>query len=285
MQAPPNAPPIVILPGFGNASRDYEAPFGDPSVSLVAGLERRGFTAYVVPVLRKDWFNVGKMLFTRSYWSDSCTTVPGYSWYLQRVKQTVDAARLNSPGTDQVVLVSHSAGGWLSRAFLGQLDYKDDPLSSTEDDPHEAVSAVVTLGSPHSPPPKDSKFKDMTGGALTWVDSRWPGAYFAPAGVKYIAVGSRAVRGDREADRRTLPGYSYGAYQQVIGRGHDVEGDAVVPLESALLDGAEHVILDDVMHSMSRVRTFDEPAGDGVSWYGSDDVLDYWLKPLVQSDL
>ena len=194
----------------------------------------------------------------------------------------MDAARESTPNSQQVVLVGHSAGGWLARAFLGQVDWKDDPLSSTEDDPHEGVAAVVSLGSPHSAPPSDSKYKDMTGGALTWVDSRWPGAYFAPAGVKYVAVGSKAVRGDREADRRSLPGYSYGAYKQVIGRGHDVDGDAVVPLESALLDGAEHVVFDDVMHSMSKVRTFDEPAGEGVAWYGSEEVLDHWLRPIVE---
>ena len=28
VQAPSNAPPIVILPGFGNCSSDYVAPFG-----------------------------------------------------------------------------------------------------------------------------------------------------------------------------------------------------------------------------------------------------------------
>jgi hypothetical protein len=55
----------------------------------------------------------------------------------------------------------------------------------------------------------------MTGGALTWTNATWPGAYFAPRGVRYVAVAGRAVRGDAAADRSTVPGYSYGAYQQV----------------------------------------------------------------------
>lgn len=57
----------------------------------------------------------------------------------------------------------------------------------------------------HMPRPHNLKqVKDMTGGALTWVDATWPGACFAGQGVRYVAVAGRAVRGDRDADRRTL---------------------------------------------------------------------------------
>jgi len=43
-------------------------------------------------------------------------------------------------------------------------------------------------------------------------------------------------------------GYANGSYEQVCGEGDGVEGDAVVPLSSALLDGAEHVVLEGVFH-------------------------------------
>ena len=277
--APPDAPPFIILPGFGNANRDYEAPFGNPDASLVTALQRRGFSSFVVPCRRKDWFNVGKMIFTRGYWTGDCDTLPGYAWYLDRLRDTVAHAR-ESTGSSKVILCGHSAGGWLARAFTGQLNWKDEALSSSEDDPHDAVAGIVTLGTPHTAPPPDSKQRDMTGGALRWVNARWPGAYFTPAGVKYVAVGSRAVVGDRTADRQSLQRYSYGAYRQVIGRGHGVEGDAVVPLEAALLEGSHHVVFENVLHSMSKVKTFDEPAGEGALWYGADAVVDDWLRPL-----
>jgi pimeloyl-ACP methyl ester carboxylesterase len=289
--------PIVILPGFGNASRDYEAPFGNADASLAAALARRGFTnVHVVPIERKDWIKVGKMIFTSGYWTGNLnSTDPGYTWYLERVKETVEAAQkdaaasssapsTSSSNSNKVVLVGHSAGGWLARAFLGQHQFKSNPLDNNEDAPNEAIAAVITLGTPHSPPPARSKVKDMTGGALKWVNETWPGAYYASSGVKYITVGSRAVVGDRKAGRQTLPGYSFGSYRQVLGRGHKVEGDAVVPLKSALLDGAEHVILDDVLHSMSRLGTFEEEAGNGVTWYGSDSIVDHWLSPLLAEE-
>jgi hypothetical protein len=48
---------------------------------------------------------------------------------------------------------------------------------------------------------------------------------------------------------------------QVCGRGDGVLGDGIVPVESALLEGAHHVVLDGVFHSMSKVGTFDEASG------------------------
>ena len=136
----------------------------------------------------------------------------------------------------------------------------------------------MTLGTPQSPPPGGAR--DVTGGSLTYVSSRWPGAYFKGKAVVYVTAGSRAVRGDSSAPKQTLSGYSYGSYKQVIGEGDGVEGDAVVPLQCALLDGAIHVVYDErVVHSMSKIGSFEE-AGD-VPWYGSDEVVDSWLEKVL----
>eukprot|EP00887_Chlorella_sp_A99_P001212 scaffold14.g1212.t1 len=247
----------------------------------------RGFDVYVLPMRRKDWLRVVRALFTPAYWSSSCTTAPGYTWYLERVKEVVDQARLECKA-DQVDLIGHSAGGWLGRAFIGQQQFKEGPDSS-DFEPHEAVRSLVTLGTPHTPPPPEkASAKDRTGGALTWTNTLYPGAFFAEThDLKYVSVAGRAVRGDKDADRRSLPGYAAGSYEEVglramllvCGDGHGVEGDAVVPLSSALLEGAQHVVLDGVYHSMSKIRTFNEPSGN--IWYGSEEVLDAWLARLV----
>lgn len=39
VEAPPGAPPIVLLPGFGNQTEDYTAPFGDEETGIVATLQ------------------------------------------------------------------------------------------------------------------------------------------------------------------------------------------------------------------------------------------------------
>lgn len=38
VQAPPSAPPLIILPGFGNDTGDYECPFGDKASAIATAL-------------------------------------------------------------------------------------------------------------------------------------------------------------------------------------------------------------------------------------------------------
>ena len=93
----------------------------------------------------------------------------------------------------------------------------------------------------------------------------------------YVSVAGRTVTARAEAEKGPLR-YAAASYSQLLGAAEGVVGDAVVPLECALLDGAHHVVLDGVWHSMSKVGTFDEESG--VVWYGSDAVVDHWLHPL-----
>lgn len=112
-------------------------------------------------------------------------------------------------------LVGHSAGGWLGRAFLGGCA-AGDPVEVCGE-PHPAVRTLITLGTPHSAPPPEAGMKDVTGGALPWVNGCWPGAHFAASRVRYISVAGRTVRGDAQAGRRTLSGYANSSYTQVGG--------------------------------------------------------------------
>jgi len=144
--------------------------------------------------------------------------------------------------------------------------------------PHPSVRRIVTLGTPHLAPPPGAN--DATRGVLRWVNDAWPGAFYESAGVGYHCVTGRAVRGVAGADAKgTLPGYACGSYAQVCGDGGGVEGDAVVPNEFAVLEGASNLVIDGCFHSMSRVGTYDEPAKD--AWYGSEEVVDLWLEYLV----
>ncbi|KAG2487577.1 hypothetical protein HYH03_013856 [Edaphochlamys debaryana] len=343
VEAPPGAPPIVILPGFGNASTDYTQPFGNEEAAIATRLAVRGWRPFVVPVERKEWFGVAKALLTLRFWRGQLTTDPGYTWYLEKVAATVERARRET-GSAQVVLVGHSAGGWLGRAYLGDPRYQHpafaaslpapspsssatpstvttpaaslDMASSASFDPdpafaasvaaaafdaaavggsppppgtagsrpHPAVRAMVTLGTPQRPPPPEKK-RDMTGGAQGWVDHTYPGAFFADQGVAYLSICGRTVRGFRTFPRpregpRIPEEYAYDSYMEVCGEAQGLEGDCVVPLRSAMLPGARRLVLDGVYHSMSKIGTFEKESG--VVWYGSEDVLDCWLAPLVE---
>lgn len=269
---------------------------------------------FVVPTERKDWVKVFRSLFTFGYWRTSLTTHPGYTWYLEKVRDTVKQALLET-GAQQVDLVGHSAGGWLARAFLADPKYFNiipgedggaldlSPADSAgsissfdaefEVRPNPYVRSIVTLGSPHFPAPEGTA-RDMTGGALTWVSKQYPGAFFSGQGVQYVCVGGRTVRGwrsplpddlswtekwQRSREPRTVLEYAHDSYKQVSGEGQGVEGDAVVPMHCMFLEGAVNIELAGVFHSMSRIGTFDEESG--VAWYGSGSVVDQWLAALV----
>lgn len=199
------APPIVILPGFGNDSGDYLAPFGNVDASMAAALRARGWDVHVVELERKDWAKILRAVFSIGFWTGKSTTEPGYTWYLERVDDAVRRALAANEGETRVDFVAHSAGGWLGRAYIGgALNDVDrsgrrgngsdgsDPAAgdSKTPVPHPTVRRFVSLGSPHVAPPPGAN--DATRGALKWVDQKWPGAYFSgddeDGGVRYACV-------------------------------------------------------------------------------------------------
>ena len=304
---------IVIAPGFGNAPEDYDA--------MADALDFRGYDVRCVDLKRGDWLEVFKRgLVNPDFWAATATTSPHYSWYLEKLKQAVDDA-----GGEDVVIVAHSAGGWLARAFLHDpapgmeepprrrranlfegalpLSERRDAHARRRQNGHQShgVSAIVTLGSPQRPPPRPSR--DFTGGALTWVN-RWT-APLVGEQVPFICVGGRAVvgipaqtSGGQEFLKQAVGARGYAAddpyaqmlevaeptteeelywtrraangYSEVSGNGFTL-GDGVVPLGSSLLRGARNLVIDGVFHAPDRASP---------RWYGSEDVLDSWLREL-----
>lgn len=230
---PPNVK-LLILPGFGNDSFDYTM-----ENSLVSSLQRQGWKPEqisVLPVARAEWLQV----FLRGaldwkFWTaEAAPTRPAFSWYLERISK-----ELGSLGEDEkVVLLGHSAGGWLGRAAIG-FGSEDEDAPSID---ISKIAGVVTLGAPHTSPPPG--VMDMTRGALRITNERFPGAYHAPD-VFYVTAIGLSVIGERQKRKSPLEptstmGFAYNSYETVCGNGATV-GDGVVPQCSGHLDGALQV--------------------------------------------
>jgi pimeloyl-ACP methyl ester carboxylesterase len=291
---PPSNIKILILPGFGNDAMDYmleQAPIG----SLVRSLQTRGWkNVTVLPIRRIDWIQVfWNGIFDIQFWQNRVTAIrPAFQWYLQRVVDTIQQLLVDThedeEATDdtRIILVCHSAGGWLARAALGYYGSRNSTspettttLYTTSTDKRIDLSRIcglVTLGAPHDPPPPT--VMDMTRGALRDTAQRFPGAFHNDQ-FFYMTVIGDAVRGiprnknknNNPFEPTTVTGFAYDSYKVVCGEG-ETNGDGVVPIQSAHLDGAVQLNLPGIFHSINVPE----------QWYGSDTVIDQWHDEMMQ---
>lgn len=107
------------------------------------------------------------------------------------------------------------------------------------------IAGLVSLGTPHKPPP--ATVMDMTRGALRITDELFPGAFHSTDGLFYVTIVGNAVEGKEQTkssrfQTRTLSEVAYISYEAVCGKGTTI-GDGVVPIDSAHLHGAIQVCL------------------------------------------
>lgn len=223
--------PTLILGGFLITVEAY----GPMAAAIAAATEQR---VAVVPASRGDWLLTSWTL--------------GWSRLLDRAQALLLELAAASP-TGRVNLVGHSSGGVMLRLLLG-----DEPFAGRLYGHRAQVQSLVSLGSPH---------QAIRGTALRQlVDQRYPGAFFADQ-LAYLAVAGAIEPQQLRPRARRLMARSYSA----INNNPSSRGDGLVPLSSALLAGAEPLLLESVGHG----GWFAE------RWYGSVDVLPQWVPWLT----
>jgi pimeloyl-ACP methyl ester carboxylesterase len=271
------------LPGFGNDAVDYTM-----AGSLVDSLKEQGYSDEQIVVLRverTDWLQVfwNGALDYKFWLGTADPSRRPFRWYLDRIAEQIN--ELCEKENDKVVLIGHSAGGWLGRAALGYFstskkdngndnnDTDTDPTLATID--LEKVLGLVSLGSPMLPPPPE--VMDMTRGALRITNEEFPGSFHKDDdGLFYITVIGLSVKGEKQERKSpfeptTVKGFAYSSYEACCGDGTAV-GDGVVPYSVAHLTGAIQIDLDGVLHSIN--------APD--RWYGSSQIIDRWHNQVLK---
>lgn len=179
------------------------------------------------------------------------------------------------PTTDpkvRIALIGHSAGGFISRAYLSDRKYGGKAYKGTE-----LVHSLVTLGTPH---------KDAPGPAFESV--KWCNQ--EPLSIRGMAIGATGTPGDSSGS------LTQGAYAFCSGEsdGSDLDGDGLTTIESALAlvgDRVEQKILDGVTHYpwsdagiWGALFTPDlaKEHRSGKPWYGDDKVVDEWVDFLLE---
>ena len=191
---------------------------------------------HVVPITPLDWI-LGHLR--------------GYGQLVFEVATTVDKALLESD-SDKAVLVGHSVGGILARVYIGG----DPPYGGRRYAGHRRISYLITLGTPHNVPNKGRL------APIAEVNELFPGALHEPKGIRYLCVAGAAVDGATSKKTRKR-------YERFVEDGR-VKGDGEVPVEAALLSGAQSLVLDDVHHG--RLHSWRKGR-----WYGSDrETVERW---------
>lgn len=223
--------PVVILGGFLITEEAY-------AVMADWIREHQGSEAHVIPVSRFDW-----MLTTWAF---------GWRRVLDRVHAQVQQLASASP-TGRVTLIGHSSGGVMLRLYLSA-----DAFSGRCYGGAQFCNRLITLGSPHQAQ-RATPLRAM-------VDRCYPGA-FSPD-VDYVAVAGKLDLKSSNASAFSQRS-AVGNYKRIAGEG-SVDGDGLVPVDSALLKGAQHLVLDDTSHG----GLF------GIHWYGSPARVALWADQI-----
>ncbi|OMO85826.1 hypothetical protein COLO4_21417 [Corchorus olitorius] len=253
--------------GLGNNTGDYK--------KLELTLQEYGVPSVVAKVSRIDWLRNAAGLVDPNYWKGTLQPRPVLDWYLKRVDDAVQEAKELA-----------EAGGWLARVYMEEFGLSH-------------ISLLLTLGTPHLPPPKGLPgVIDQTRGLLYYVEENCKKAVYTPQ-LKYVCIAGRYLQGARlfndsnvsvdsavsmdddqpisdVAVAKSKTDSSFRA--RFVGQGYkqaDVWGDGVVPEVSAHLEGALNISLDGVYHSP--VASDDESR----PWYGSPAVVEQWINHLL----
>lgn len=229
--------PTVILPGYLESAIAYR--------QFEQSLQQIGYPTVTVPLRRRDWLpTLGGRPITP---------------ILQQLDRTVKQV-LQQHNTSEINLIGHSAGGWISRIYLGEKPYSGRaqvaPVGPWQ--AHTYVATLLTLGTPHISQERWTRWN------LDFVNKNYPGAFYH--NVRYVCVAGKTIFGERRRGKWL----AYSSYELTCGQGN-CWGDGITPIAAAHLEGAENLVVEGVNHS---------PRAAGI-WYGSPQILPSWVSYLT----
>jgi len=218
-------------------------------------LERGVGACLIAPIWTPDWLLAARV---------------GLGPIVRRAARALQAARAASaasPGSlgAPVLVIGHSAGGVVARILTAAT-----PFGGHRHAAAPSIGAIVTLGTPHHLAAGGSVRRSARV-ATEFANREVPGAAFFPR-TGYLTVCSRFVRGLPDGDgRERLAARLYCELLPMPGEG-PAAGDGLVPVHSAMLDGARQMVVDGVVHGQAAGRP----------WYGSNEALDQWWPAALE---
>ena len=293
----------VILPGFLRGFESYE--------ELRENVEKVMEESKETVKKKKGSGNVGGVAIevsvakvTKDMWIP--VTFRGES-----LRNILDAIEDEVCGTDdvrnertKVVLIGHSAGGWIARLFLGgkAIKYDGKRYDCIE---RANVVALVTLGTPHNSAEaypfgrvKEQRTREKSNDdeetSLQETRRLYPNCFHADSGMKYVTVQGTGFKGrpfklddfflsftsnpsssSQSNNWKTLfEEIKHGISYKTDCLDPSSDGDSVTCVSSGLGLGPEaiEVRIEGVKHEKDDIHP----------WYGSLDVVRTWMNPVLE---
>jgi pimeloyl-ACP methyl ester carboxylesterase len=227
--------PVVIVGGWLSSPGDYAG------MAQVLAAPPYNRVVYITDISRGEWLALRD---------------PNFTPVLDMVAGTVELA-LRETGSDTIDLIGHSAGGRVSRAYLGHL-----PYNGVAYDGQSHVASLITLGTAHE------TYEVWVKGFAAIVNERYPGAFYPH--IAYTSVAGRSVQGRRVGTLEEM--FAYRSYEVSYGDGNQL-GDGLVPTHCCYLAGADNLVLEGARHA---------PYNAPHTWYGSRDVVPLWYESVAE---
>jgi pimeloyl-ACP methyl ester carboxylesterase len=273
--------PVIIAPAQFGVPKDY--------TSIATQLEARGHRVFVAPLTRFSWLRIAPATFTPAFWQGALRPVPTLNFYFEALDACFAAVDKECGPDTAVTIIGHSIGGWAVRAYLGE--------RMGEERVRRRVARVVTLGTPHNPPPLGSALAkvDQTRGLLSYINKAFPfGSPLDPEQIVCVAGSATTTSdlseltrsavwdGERRRSKLLERLVALPSYAALCGAAFGVQGDGLIPIQTALLGGGcKSLILEGAHHSGFIPTALDSiQLPDEYAWYGSPEQLAVWAEEL-----
>jgi alpha-beta hydrolase superfamily lysophospholipase len=173
--------PVVLCPAQFGTAEDY--------TQLKQDLRARGFDLYAAPLRRFDWFKIVPATLTMDFFTASLKPAKTLGFFYEALDKAFAQVEADYGPDAQVAVLGHSIGGWVARSYIGE--QMGAELASRR------VCSLVTLGTPHNPPPADSPIAalDQTRGLLTYINQRFPSGSPLPSTMVTVSAPPPALAG------------------------------------------------------------------------------------------
>jgi len=221
---------------------------------------------------------------------------------LRKILDAIEDAVVCSAGGDEddekIILIGHSAGGWIARLFLGGKSIKYDGKLYDGYRRAKNVVALVTLGTPHNSAEAypfgrvkekrtrcdDNNDDDET--SLQETRRLYPNCFLKADGMKYVTVQGTGFRGRPFKFTDFIPSSSTTTdWKTLLGEikhGISYKTDCLDPSsdgDSVTCESSGHGLAEAVQVSIEGVK---HEKDDIYPWYGSLDVVRTWMRAVLE---